>query len=318
MRRIFAFNGDADGLCALQQLRLAERDEPDALVTGPKRRTALLDAVQARAGDEVTALDISFDANRAAALRLLENGARLRYFDHHHCGELPRHALLEAHIDTAPGVCTSILVDRHLGGAHRRWAVAGAFGDNLGEAARALGAGLAPAELDACERLGVALNYNSYGETEAELFFPPLELHRRLACYPDPVAFTREDPCFRTLCEGYAGDLALADALSPEACSEAAALYRLPAQAWARRVIGVFANRLAREAPRRAHALLLPNARGGLTVSVRAPLAQPSGAARLCLAFATGGGREAAAGIHHLEAADEARFVRRFLEHFRR
>jgi hypothetical protein len=45
MRRIFVFNGDADGLCALQQLRLAESDEPAGFITGPKRRTELVKEV---------------------------------------------------------------------------------------------------------------------------------------------------------------------------------------------------------------------------------------------------------------------------------
>ena len=44
------FNGDADGICALQQLRLAEPRDA-VLVTGVKRDIALLDRVPARAGD---------------------------------------------------------------------------------------------------------------------------------------------------------------------------------------------------------------------------------------------------------------------------
>src|SRR5947207_2402070 len=91
LRRIFAFNGDADGLCALQQLRLAEPGAEPQLVTGPKRHTRLLSGMSAAAGDEVTVLDVSFHANRDDVLRLLEAGARVRYFDHHHAGELPAH-----------------------------------------------------------------------------------------------------------------------------------------------------------------------------------------------------------------------------------
>ena len=140
--RIFAFNGDADGLCALQQLRLAEGAGPAQLVTGPKRRTALLAAVAAGARDEVTVLDVSFHANRDAVLRLLAAGARVRYFDHHHAGELPAHERLEAHIDLAPTTCTSAIVDRYLGGRHRAWAAVGAFGDNLARTGKALAAGL--------------------------------------------------------------------------------------------------------------------------------------------------------------------------------
>ena len=61
--------------------------------------------------------------NHAALVRALERGARVVYFDHHSVSAIPEHPHLEAHIDTAPDVCTSLLVDRHLRGAHRMWAV---------------------------------------------------------------------------------------------------------------------------------------------------------------------------------------------------
>ncbi len=51
-------------------------------------------------------------------------------------GDIPAHPRFEAHIDCAPDVCTGILVDRHLGGAQRVWAVVAAFGDNLVAPAR--------------------------------------------------------------------------------------------------------------------------------------------------------------------------------------
>ena len=207
--RIFAFNGDADGLCALQQLRLAEGAGPAQLVTGPKRRTALLAAVAAGARDEVTVLDVSFHANRDAVLRLLAAGARVRYFDHHHAGELPAHERLEAHIDLAPTICTSAIVDRYLAGRHRAWAAVGAFGDNLAGTGKDLTGSLQldPDETALLENLGVLLNYNSYGETEADLFFAPAELHRRLAPYADPLAFIREDAAYQALDNGYAEDM---------------------------------------------------------------------------------------------------------------
>ena len=44
------FNGDADGLCSLQQIRLAEPAD-SVLVTGVKRDIALLARVPAGAGD---------------------------------------------------------------------------------------------------------------------------------------------------------------------------------------------------------------------------------------------------------------------------
>ncbi|MGH8741752.1 MAG: acetyltransferase, partial [Burkholderiales bacterium] len=124
------------------------------------------------------------------------------------------------------------------------------------------------------------------------------------------------DEAFRVLCGGYDSDLRRAAALLPAHASPHAALYALPQARWARRVSGVLANRLAREAPARAHAVLTPNSRGGFVVNVRAPMERPRGAAALCLAFATGGGREAAAGINHLEASEVERFTRQFFDHF--
>jgi hypothetical protein len=320
MSRLFAFNGDADGLCALQQLWLAEGRPIDRLVTGPKRRIALLDALEAGAGDQVTALDISFDVNRAGAERLLAQGASLRYFDHHYAGELPEHPRLAACIDPSPAVCTSILVDRHLGGRQRAWAVAGAFGDNLDESARSIATGLrlAPGDLKLLQELGVALNYNAYGETEADLHFAPAELHARLSRYADPLAFARADGAFARLREAYRDDLARAQALAPYACTRHGAVYVLPEAAWARRIGGILAGHLARSAPRRAHAVLSPLSAGGWQVSVRSALERPSGAAAFCRRYASGGGREAAAGINRLPGEALARFAEDFLSRFAR
>jgi hypothetical protein len=65
MTHFDVFNGDADGLCALHQLRLAEpRDS--VLVTGLKREIALAGRVDARPGDAVTVFDVSLGANRDA------------------------------------------------------------------------------------------------------------------------------------------------------------------------------------------------------------------------------------------------------------
>ncbi len=66
MTRWDVFNGDADGLCAVQQWRLAE-PAPDAVpVTGAKRDVVLLARVGAAPGDAVTVFDVSLHANRSA------------------------------------------------------------------------------------------------------------------------------------------------------------------------------------------------------------------------------------------------------------
>jgi hypothetical protein len=305
------FNGDADGICALHQLRMAHPAD-SRLVTGVKRDITLLGRVVAKPGDEITVLDLSLNNNRAALLEALEKGARVEYFDHHFPGEIPRHPAFTAHIDRAPDVCTSLLVNRHLQNRHRVWAVVGAFGDNLRQPALSAAAplGLDAGQLAALQSLGECFNYNAYGDTVADLHFPPDELYRRVHGYADPFAFVHEEPVFRRLQQGYAEDLAQAQALAPEFATERCALYFLPDRAWSRRVSGSFGNRLAQAWPCRAHALLTKNG-GGYTVSVRAPLSAPAGADELCLRFG-GGGRKAAAGINGLPEAQVEEFVAQF------
>lgn len=317
MARFDVFNGDADGLCALHQLRLAEPAEAE-LVTGVKRDIGLLARVPAGAGDRVTVLDVSLDRNRAALLGLLGRGASIQYFDHHYAGEIPRHPLLEAHIDTARGVCTSILVDRHLGGRYRAWAVTAAFGDNLDGAARELAAGLGlpPSALKRLRELGQGLNYNAYGETEADLVMPPAELYRTLARYADPLQFIDREPVCARLDAARRADLAAAMAVPARWSAGAAAMHVLPDAPWARRVGGSFANQLAAEAPGRAVAVLVPGSAGGYVVSVRSPASSARGADELCRGFPGGGGRRDAGGIDRLPEAELEDFRRRFADAF--
>ena len=298
MTHFDAFNGDADGLCALHQLRLAAPID-SVLVTGVKRDIALLQRVAANAGDAVTALDISLATNRAALIGLLEHGVAVEFFDHHYAGDIPVHPGLTAHIDLAPGVCTGILVDRHLRGAHRVWAVVAAYGDNLAAAARELAAPLAldGQRTELLVELGENLAYNAYGDTESDLIVHPAALYRIMHAYADPFRFIDGEAVLRTIGEARRSDLELARAIRPAAQGGRTAVYVLPDAAWSRRVRGAIGNELANAAPRMAHAVLTPHPRGGYAVSVRAPLAQPAGADALCRQFATGGGRAAAAGV---------------------
>lgn len=309
MRFYDIYNGDADGLCALQQLRLAEPREC-TLVTGAKRDITLLGRVAPAPGDRLTVLDVSMHANAAALAPALAAGAHIEWFDHHHAGEPPAHPRLACHLDFSPDTCTALIVDRHLGGAHRPWAVAGAFGDNLAASARAAAAplGLAAAQLEALRSLGECLNYNAYGAGVEELLFHPAELHRRMRGFADPLGFVASDPAVRQLERARAEDMARALAVAPLLDTTTAAAVVLPDAPWSRRVSGTLANRLAAEHPRRAHAVFTPQA-GRYTVSLRAPRDHPVGADRLALAFGGGGGRAAAAGINGLPEPDIARVV---------
>ena len=314
MSRILVFNGDADGICAAHQLRLAGYT-PDRVVTGVKRDIELLARVVAGAGDELMVADISLDSNRSQLERLLAAGARVTWHDHHYAGEIPAHAGLRTHIDTSSDACSSMIVDRLLQGRYGAWAVTAAFGDNLHEAgARAARiCGLDEQETAALRELGELINYNAYGETEADLHLPPAQVFERAAPYADPRDFIAADDLCSGLRECFAADMAAARAIAPLNCGGGAACYRLPDASWSRRVNGAFANQLARAAPARAHAVLVERRQAGAvgyTVSVRAPGQQPAGADALCRQFPGGGGRGRAAGINWLPAAEVERFNR--------
>lgn len=311
------FNGDADGVCALHQMRLVFPCE-STLITGPKRDISLLKRVEASSGDDVLVLDVALSKNRDALDRLLEAGAQVRYFDHHQPGDIPAHPHFESHIDTDANVCTSLLVNRHLQGRQQAWAVTGAFGDNLADAARQAAGplNLSDDQLAQLQSLGECLNYNGYGESLDDLFFDPADLYRQLRPFADPFAFLAESPAYRTLKTGYQDDMARAVAVDATEVRDAGRIFMLPAEKWARRISGVFGNQLAVESPAQAHAVLTGKPGGGYLVSVRAPLIARSGADDLCSQFDSGGGRRGAAGINHLPDAELGRFIALFFKTF--
>ena len=78
MAIIDVFNGDADGICALLQLRL-DNPQESTLVTGVKRDIKLLSRVEVELGDEVTVLDVSLEKNCSQLERVLSQGAKVFY-----------------------------------------------------------------------------------------------------------------------------------------------------------------------------------------------------------------------------------------------
>jgi hypothetical protein len=309
------FNGDADGICALIQLRKADPRE-STLVTGVKRDINLLGKIHAEAGDRLTVLDVSMDKNKAGLEQALASGAQVFYVDHHFPGDIPEHSGLTAIINEASDVCTAALVNGHLDGAYLDWAVTGAFGDNLKDTARRLASGLdiSAQDLSRLEQLGTCINYNGYGPALEDLHFNPEDLYHKLFAADSALEFVSHSQDFRQLSEGYAQDMALAADLRPMKSSGDIAVFILPNEAWARRVSGVYSNDLATDNPDRGHAVLTLKSDGNYLVSVRAPLSNKQGAAELCMQFPTGGGRAAAAGINDLPADSLEAFVAAFSE----
>lgn len=317
MAHIDVFNGDADGICALHQLRLADPQDSQ-LITGVKRDIALLKKVSASAEDSVTVLDVSLDKNRDELIKLLDNGATVMYADHHYPGDIPNHESLTTHINTDAETCTGLIINGLLNGAFLPWAVTAAFGDNLlstaSEAATSLN--LTKEQLDQLQTLGMLLNYNGYGSNLSDLYFAPDELYRKVQPHSDPFTFINEEDAFIQLRDGYAEDYTRASSIAAERHNKSMAIYVFPNDPFARRISGVYANELAQENPDRAHALLSALDNGNYLVSVRAPLSNRTGADELCRQFETGGGRKAAAGINQLPADDLERFASAMSQQF--
>ena len=308
------FNGDADGICALVQLRQLEPRDA-ILVTGVKRDISLLKQVDAVDGDRITVLDISMEKNQSDLLRLLSKGANIFYVDHHAAGKVPVSASLMSLINESSDISTSLLVNNYLRGARLGWGVVGTFGDNLKNVAHEMlsSSSISSDQVVLLEKLGIYMNYNGYGADLSDLHFTPKELYQLVVVYDDPLDFiTDSREHFEKLEAGYKQDFAAVTSLKPLRVSTSTAIYMLPNQPWARRVSGVFSNDLTNQHPGRAHAVMTEKSSGSYLVSVRAPLLNKQGASKLCSQFATGGGREAAAGINDLPGDQLNSFIDKF------
>ncbi|MCI5223274.1 MAG: acetyltransferase [Candidatus Electrothrix sp. AR4] len=318
MKYIDVFNGDADGICALHQLRLHE-PRPDArLLSGVKRDISLLEQLLEVNNSLITVLDISLDRNRDSLETILSGSNTILYVDHHYAGSIPDSNQLAAHINPDPLTCTSLIINQLLENKYFLWAIVGAFGDNLDESALRLAnqSGLTRSTIDQLKEIGILLNYNGYGASEEDLFFHPIELFRQVQPYADPLDFYADSSALRILQKGYQDDMDKAMSFAPVHQDRAGRIFQLPAEPWSRRVAGVYSNTLARQQPKLAHVLLTENNDGSLRISVRAPLENRNGADALCRQFPTGGGRAAAAGVNALPAKQLDDFIKAFSDQF--
>ena len=315
------FNGDADGIIALLQLRLNEPKE-SVLITGVKRDIKLLEqVVKANDVTSVTTLDISMEKNQAALQALIENQVSVFYCDHHRTGNVPQSDLLEVLVNLDAEVCTSLLINQKLKGKYSDWAIAAAFGDNLNQRAQDIGQqqGLCQADIDFLCELGTLINYNGYGANLDDLHIAPAELFQQLLKYTSPFEL-RDDLAspYYLLKKGYEQDYAHVAQIKPLHSNEVSRVFELPCECWARRISGVYGNELANQFPDLAHAVLTLNHSGeDYMVSVRAPLNNRVGADDVCSQFETGGGRKAAAGVNALPLGEKAKFIQILNDYYR-
>ncbi len=296
------FNGDADGIFALHQLRLAKPVADAQLITGVKRDINLLRYINDVSQSSICVLDISLDKNKEPLLKLLNEGNTIFYADHHFAGEIPDSNALEYHIEATAEICTSLIINRLLEGRYITWAICGAFGDNLHRQVQRLAdeLGLDSEQYEVLREMGELFNYNGYGAKIEDLHFHPADLYLAIQPYSDPFDFYRSTDLVTQLKDGYQEDMAKALKQKNISDRKANRLYIFPAESWARRIVGLFSNLKAREKEDAAHAIIVENDDSSYQISVRAPLQARENADTLCRMFPTGGGRAAAAGINHL------------------
>ena len=195
----------------------SRRRVDSVLVTGVKRDIALLERVPRqprRLGDGARHLRSTPIAPRCS--RCSSAASTVEYFDHHYAGELPVHPGSRAHIDTSPGVCTGMLVDR---APRRRGSASGRSSPRSAtispRPARELAGrcGLDAARLAELRELGESIAYNAYGDTEADLHRAPGgAVPDACARYADPFRFMRAEPVVRENRRARRQDLELARA----------------------------------------------------------------------------------------------------------
>lgn len=298
------FNGDADGICALHQLRLSSPIPDAQLITGVKRDISLLarPVLSDIENCSLTVLDISMDKNRDSLVAILDGCNDVLYIDHHAASSIPESSHLKSHINHSAETCTSLIVNDMLNGAHADWAICGAFGDNLLKPAQNLSEQLSytPEETEQLKEIGWLLNYNGYGTSIEKLHYHPRELYQAVSKFDSAFDFFHNSDQLPSLRQGYESDLESAIGCMEYKHSGSNRVWLFPDESWANRISGVFANMKAWEQPDDAHAIITHNNDDTLCISVRAPLNDKRGASDLCSKFPTGGGRAAAAGINKL------------------
>ncbi|HIC46423.1 MAG TPA: DHH family phosphoesterase [Methylophaga aminisulfidivorans] len=312
MTNFDVFNGDADGICALVQLRLANPIRSE-LITGVKRDIKLLSRVDAEKASQVTVLDISMQKNHDALLNLLLNDVDVFYADHHNPGDQISHPRLQALIDMHPNKCTALIINEYLNNAYELWAITAAFGDNLASVAEdyAKKIHLDESNIIKLKTLGQHINYNGYGASIDDLFFAPDELYRCCVNYRSPLDFIDDNTeIIETLDLGYNSDLARAKQQKLSYENETVGVIALPDDKWARRISGTYSNYLSNQYPSRAHLILteIPES-SAYVVSIRAPKIRQEGADYIAGQFDTGGGRKAAAGINFMKEDELPRLI---------
>jgi len=312
MTNYYVFNGDADGICAAQQMYLNKRQNFEP-ITGVKRDLSLLKKIEKAKDSQISVFDIAVEKNLPYMAKLVEQNCHILWFDHHISHDIPKHVNIEYNIQTDVDINTSLIVAEYLNDSLSPWAIVGLFGDNMSEPAirSAKSIGLNEAKIQGLKRMGELLNYNAYGSTIDDLHFHPADILEKMRPYDEPFAFIKNETLIDELAEGHREDfqeIEQIEWLTPN-------IVRLPDEKWARRVVGDFAYQLVRKEPNKDFAVLLTLGES-YQVGIRASATHDYNAGDFCLTFPTGGGRVKAAGINVLPRNFLDDFIRRFNNYF--
>ncbi|OGW83068.1 MAG: hypothetical protein A3C47_04585 [Omnitrophica bacterium RIFCSPHIGHO2_02_FULL_51_18] len=264
------FNGDADGICALHQLRLQKPAE-SVLVTGLKRDISLCSKISPEKGDVVTAMDIALEANAGQVDRFLRSGVRVVYFDHHACSRIPRRPLFEGHLDFSKHTCTSLIVNRFLNDRFFAWGAIGAFGDGMNDAAAELCRrhGLSEERTSLLQELGRLMNYNGFGESVDDLHYSPENLYGLIRSYEDPFEFIECESVLAHLRQAYQEDLARARTAASHHETTSSKVITLEDHAWSRRICRIYADEMMQAYPKKTITVLVRKLDGAYSECVR-------------------------------------------------
>lgn len=309
------FNGDADGLCSLHQYRLKYPTE-STIISGVKRDVQLMRHVTQCVDSYITVFDVSHLSNASHVEPVLSNGNRITWFDHHTPGEYRPSVMLRMNVDTCPTTCTSLLVDAHINGEHRDWALVGMYGDNLDSEIENHNTGFDDQQLEILKRLGMTLNYNGYGVDESDLTIHPVEVYQDMKHYTCPFEYHDNSPSFAKIHEQMQIDKQALEQSQIVHDSSTGKIILLPDSKSSARYSGVYSNQLVNDNPDQAFVVLTTLDQETYRVSIRAPKATPYGASKLAGQFDTGGGREKAAGINQLNNHQLSDLIEKFEHQF--
>ena len=127
------------------------------------------------------------------------------------------------------------------------------------------------------KEIGLAINYNSYGKKEEDLFVAPLTVSDMLEECGEDVFAIAEHEIFSVLVTNFRSDMSTASCQEPFSIQDKGVIYTFPDEEWSHRIMGTFGNHLVNSNKDLACAIAVTNSDGTYRISVRSSLNSPYG-----------------------------------------